>query len=579
MASKNVEEIKDQSRSLRGRIAETLQTPGATHFEEEEYQLLKFHGSYQQDERDLRNERKKAGLDKAWQFMIRSKIPGGRMTAEQYLVHDRMADTLGNTTLRLTTRQGIQMHGILLGHMQEVIQKINACGLSTWGACGDVVRNTMACSTPVRNPVNDEAQTLAAELTKVFFAKSSAYSEIWLNGEKLPTGQSDAEEPIYGTHYLPRKFKIGIAIPPRNDIDVYSQDLGLVPHFPNGTVEGYTLLVGGGFGMSHGQSNTRPALAQPLFYVKKEHVVEACIAVVTAQRDHGNRSDRKQSRLKYLILNQGLAWFRKEVEGRLSAKTEEPKPLHFDTVEDYMGWHEQGDGLCFRGVWVSEGRIKDTPETAYRKAFRKICETYQPEIRITANCNLYFCNIQPADKAGYDAILNEYGVPDPAPLTQARRMGHACVSLPTCGLGLAESERVFPQVMEGIDRVLRDLGLQEERILIRMSGCPNGCPRPYNADFAFVGRAPGKYAFYVGGSHRGDRLAGLQEKVITEEEIPLKVRSILETYVKGRDKGESFTDFWGRTQSTGEAPSSEQFHVELAERAARLAGQKTQAEG
>ena len=578
MANKSVEEIKMESRSLRGTLAQTIQS-GASHFGEDDAQLIKLHGSYQEDDRDLRNERKKAGLDKAWQFMVRSKIPGGELTSEQYLAHDRMADELANGTLRLTTRQGIQLYGILMGNLREVIRRIVKTGLTTWGACGDVVRNTMSTAVPLSNPVFQDAQNLAEEITRTFFAKSTAYSEIWLDGEKLEDGKQDIEDTIYGQHYLPRKFKIGIAIPPYNDVDYLSHDLALVPHFPNSKVEGYTLHVGGGFGMTHGQTQTRPFLAQPLFYVKREHVIDACIAVVTAQRDHGRRDDRKQARLKYLINTKGIEWFRTEVKTRLKAPTEAAKEAKFDSVEDLLGWHEQGDGKWFRGVWVSEGRIKDTAEVSYRKAFRKIAETFKPRLHITANCNLYLCDIDAKNKAGIDNILKKSGVPDIEPLTQARRMSHACVALPTCALSLAESERVFPKVMQGIDKVLQDLGLEKERILIRMSGCPNGCSRPYNSDFAFVGRAPGKYAFYVGGSHRGDRLAGLQEKVISEEEIPLKIRLILENFVKNRKAAESFSDYWGRTQSNGETPNSDQFHVELTERTLRLAGQKAEAAG
>ncbi|MDR0532930.1 MAG: NADPH-dependent assimilatory sulfite reductase hemoprotein subunit [Verrucomicrobiales bacterium] len=572
MATKNVEEIKDQSRSLRGTLASTLQAPNATHFGDEDAQLIKFHGSYQEDDRDLRNKLKAEGKDKAWQFMVRSKIPGGFLTSAQYLAHDNMAGRLSTETLRFTTRQGIQLYGILLGSLKQVIKEINACGLTTIGACGDVVRNTMSVAVPISNPVYDEVQRLAEEISRTFYPKTTAYSEIWLDGEKLPDGKEDVEEPIYGRHYLPRKFKIAIAIPPRNDADILSNDIGLVPHFPNGKVEGYTLFVGGGFGMSHGQTATRPHLAQPLLYVAKEHVIDACIAVITTQRDHGNRADRKLARLKYLVANKGIEWFRNEVKSRLAnIGTEAPKEVKFTTVSDLLGWHEQGNGKWFRGVWVPEGRIKDTDEVQYRTAFRKIAEKYRPHLHITANTNVYFSNIDANDKAGIDQILDEHKIPAISGLTQARQTAHACVSLPTCNLGLAESERAFGKVMNGIDAVLRELGLENEEILIRMTGCPNGCARPYNADFAFVGRAPGKYALYVGGSHRGDRLAGLKEKVVLEADIPAKVKEILSDFTANRQTGESFTDYWGRTQEQGEVPNAEHFHVEFAERAARLA--------
>ncbi|MEO0453527.1 MAG: NADPH-dependent assimilatory sulfite reductase hemoprotein subunit [Verrucomicrobiota bacterium] len=565
MSKVNVEEVKDKSRSLRGALKDTISS-GETHFSDEDLQLLKFHGSYQQDDRDLRTERRKAGLDKAWSFMIRSKIPGGELSSEQYIVHDIAAEDLANGTIRLTTRQGIQFHGILIGDMDGVIQQIVDCGLTTWGACGDVVRNTMACTLPLDTPAHREALELSRKITEVYLPHSTAYSEIWLNGERLEIEKEDADEPIYGKHYLPRKFKIGIAVPPVNDIDIYSQDVGIVPHESNSEVTHYTFLVGGGFGMAHGKKETYPCLAKPLCTVEKDQVMETLEAIVTTQRDFGNREDRKQARMKYLIEKKGLDWFRREVASRVNFAVQDPRALDLDSVSDVFGWNEQGDGKWFLTVYVPQGRIKDTESVTMRKAFREICEELNPTVRITPNTNLMFCNVDASDKEKIDAILTKHNVADATQMTVAHRMSHACVSLPTCGLGLAESERVFTGVMNEVDDILRDLSLEKEPILFRMSGCPNGCPRPYNADFSFVGRAPRKYAFYVGGSYRGDRLVGLQEKVITQDEIPLKVRPILEDYVENRQEGETFSDYWGRTQSNGAAPHPDQFHVELAER-------------
>lgn len=572
MSKSRVEEIKEQSRQLRGTIAETL-AGGATHFSEEDYQLLKFHGSYQQDDRDLRAERKKQGLDKAWMMMVRCKSPGGDMTAEQWLLHDRIADELANGTLRLTSRQGIQFHGVLKGSLKDVIARINGSGLTTLGACGDVVRNTMAPATPLKTPAHTACQLLAREISRETLPKTTAYPEIWLDGEKLDFKRGEeVEEPLYGKHYLPRKFKIGFAVPPRNDCDIYTQDIGLVCHATADAVEGFTVLVGGGFGMSHGQAQTYPVLAKPLFFVKPEHVMEAVLAIIAAQRDHGNREDRKQARLKYVIEKHGIDWFRKEVLARMKAPTGPAREVRFETVGDALGWHEQGDGRLFCGVHVEHGRVKDGERVKYRSAFRTIAQKIGCPIRITPNSRILFYDIEPSRRAEFDAILAEHGVPSPAGLTEARKTSHACVSLPTCGLGLAESERAFGGVMDKIDAVLRELKLEKEPILIRMTGCPNGCSRPYNADLSFVGRAPGKYAFYAGGSHRGDRLAGLEKKVVTEEEIPSVVRAHLEPFAKERKPGESFTDFWGRTRGTGAAPHPSQFHEEFAERAAKGAG-------
>jgi sulfite reductase beta subunit-like hemoprotein len=566
MASKNVEEIKAESHALRGSIRETL-ARSSDHFSEEEYQLLKFHGTYQQDDRDQRTARKQQNLDKAWMFMVRSKLPGGALTAQQYLDHERVADELGNQTLRITTRQGFQIHGVLKGGLQDCIRRINETGLTTWGACGDVVRNTVAPAAPIKDAAHRDAQRLAKAISLTFLAKTTAYAEIWLNGERLEH-DLPAEESIYGNQYLPRKFKIGIAIPPRNDVDIYSHDLGFIADVVGGEVKGYTVTVGGGFGMSHGKIDTYPVLAKPLCYVRPQDAIQVAIAVVTAQRDYGNRTDRKRARLKYLIDERGIDWFRAEVASRLDVPFGEPKEVQWDTVSDLLGWHEQGDGKLFCGIWVEEGRIKDTPARQWKTAFREIAQRFGFPLRLTTNCNLIFHDIEPGQKATVNEILVRNGIPKPEDLTEARRIGQACVALPTCGLALAESERVFHLVLDKIDEILKEFGLEEDPILIRMTGCPNGCARPYNADIAFVGRAPGKYALYVGGSVTGERLVGLHEKTVTLDEIPNRVRALIEEFVQNRDKNERFSDYWGRTHVNGPAPKPEQFHVELAKRAA-----------
>jgi sulfite reductase (ferredoxin) len=564
MASKSVEEIKSESHALRGTIEEALRGE-SSHFTDEEYQLLKFHGTYQQDDRDQRTARKKENRDKAWMFMVRSKLPGGALTAEQYLAHDRIAGDLGNGTLRITTRQGFQLHGVLKGDLKACIERINDSGITTWGACGDVVRNTTGSPSPFKDEAHLDAQRLAKELSDAFLAKSRAYAEIWLNGESL-NKETGEPEPIYGKDYLPRKFKIGIAVPPRNDIDIYTNDLGFITHLKNGKVAGYTVVAGGGFGMTHGKTDTFPALAKPLFYVSREHAVKAAVSVVSAQRDYGNRTDRKQARLKYLIEARGLDWFRAEVLKRLDTPSEPPKKVHWDTVSDAYGWQEQGDGKLFCALWIEEGRIKDTPERKWRSAFRKLAEAFRFPIRLTTNCNIIFHDIDPSLKEKVTEILINHGIPNPEDLTETRRLAQACVALPTCGLALAESERVFHLVLDEIDEILKDYGLTDEPILVRMTGCPNGCARPYNADIAFVGRAPGKYALYVGGSITGERLAGLQEKTIAIEDIPAKVRELLGEFVENRRGNETFTSYWGRTHVNGPAPKPEQFHVEFAQR-------------
>lgn len=556
----NVEDIKRNSRGLRGRIGETLRS-NATHFEEEDFQLLKFHGTYQQDDRDLRSKRKAEGLEKAWQFMVRSKIPGGDLTAEQYLVHDRMADELANHTIRFTNRQGIQMHGVLFGSLRDCIARINRCGLTTRGACGDVVRNTVASAIPFSDPPHREVQELAKVISRTFYPSTRGYSEIWLDDEKI-TGEPEPEDPVYGDTYLPRKFKIGIAVPPHNDVDVLSHDVGLLAIVEAGVIAGYNVFVGGGFGMSFGQMKTRPALGQPLFYVDKRNILAALNAIVSAQREHGRRDDRKQARLKYVILDRGVEWFREQVQARLNVPVEAPRAVSFGSTEDLLGWHEQGDGRLFCGVWIPEGRVADVGGCNYRSALRAVCREIGAPMRITPNSNVYFYNVDPARRSWIERILRANGIPVADVLTRARQMSHACVALPTCGLALAESERVFPELMSRIDRILVELRLEREPLLFRMSGCPNGCARPYNADFAFVGRAPGRYAVYVGGSHRGDRLVSLIHKSVPFEDLAGLVERILREFVSARTAGETFSDYWERAHPHREI-TAEQFHLEI----------------
>lgn len=561
-----VELIKAKSRALRGALLETLKKASETHFSEEDAQVLKFHGCYQQDNRDLRNERKKLGLDKAWIFMVRTKCPGGAMTASQYLSLDRLSDAVGNGTLRITTRQGIQLHGVIFGGLRRCISSIVASGIHTWGACGDVVRNVVAPPSPIKDGVHDQVQQLALSISNLFLSKSKAYSEIWINNIPVEYEQDTAdeveEEPIYGKVYLPRKFKIGFVIPPNNDVDIYSQDLGFVAHVSSNKIEGFTVLVGGSHGMTHGLVKTYPKLAVPLFYIPLEKTAETAIAIVQAQRDFGNREDRKRARLKYLIDERGIDWFRSEVGSRLSFSPEPPKPFSFSSVSDRLGWHSQGDGKYFLGIRIENGRIADFPSLPLRTVLRHIVEDYQPGIRLTPNANILLCNLGEDKKEQITKVLSQNRIFPVALKTVSRNFAHACVALPTCGLALAESERVFPQIMDKIEEILVELGLSKEEILIRMSGCPNGCSRPYNADIAFVGRAPNRYALYIGGSIAGDRLASLQKRVVELDEIPSVVREYLEDFVRNRRHEESFSHYWHRMNPGCVQPTPGQFHQE-----------------
>lgn len=580
MAKGSVEEIKQESNGLRGKIADGLTNPALTHFEDAENVLMKFHGTYQQDDRDQRAALTKAKQEKAWSFMVRTRMPGGRMTAEQYLIHDRLGETLANGTIRLTTRQGIQFHGVLKGGLKEVIATINHSGLTTMGACGDVVRNIMGPAAPTKDAAHLDAQALATEISKQFLWRSSAYCDIWLDGEKFDLLQESTagpgeEDPLYGKVYLPRKFKMGVAVAPSNDVDMFSQDVGFVANLESGTVAGYTIYIGGGFGMSHGQLSTRPFLAQPFGYVRRSDVPAVTEAIVKTQRDHGNRIERKNARMKYLVEKEGMPWFIDQVKSRLPGiEIAPPKPVHFDTVADKLGWYEQGDGKLYVAVYVSMGRVVDVDNgPAYRSAFKEIAETLNPTVIVTPNTNIIFADLDPANRSKVESILAKHNVPTSENMTAAHQVAHACVALPTCGLSLAESERVFGGLMDRIDVVLRELDLAQEPILFRMTGCPNGCARPYNADIGFVGRSPGKYAMFVGGSIVGDRLAGLELKTVLFEEIPAKVRELLVEFKAHRLPGERFTEYWGRFRGLGPAPTPEQFHIEFTERAAKLNGE------
>jgi sulfite reductase beta subunit-like hemoprotein len=588
--SHNVEDVKKQSNQLRGTIGESLSKTSAT-FDADEKTLIKFHGMYQEDDRDERVARQKAKQDPRWILMVRTKIPGGGLTGEQYIAIDRLATLWANGTLRITTRQDIQFHGVLKANVRDLVRSINEVKMTTFGGCGDVERNVMASPMPFHTPAHQEVQKLAREVSHALLPSSNAYFEVWLGGKKVELSEEKAD-PLYGPTYLPRKFKTAIIVPPDNDVDIYAHDLGFIAYAPKGEIEGFTVIAGGGFGMDHGKVATYPFLSVPIAYIKKEHIkkehiIDAAKAMIGIHRDFGDRENRKHARLKFIIAERGVDFVKAEFKKRFGKPCEEPHQIKVSTVADKLGWHEQGDpqGRMFCTVKVECGRIKDYPQdlkadahlidkslrgVKYRTAFKRVVERFKCPVRLTPNQNILFYDLKPSDRAEFEAILKEHNVPTGESLTQAHQMGIACVALPTCGLALSESERVFPTVMEKIDVVLKDLNLEKEHILFRMTGCPNGCARPYNADFAFVGRGIGKYAFYIGGSFRGDRMAGLVEKSIELEEIPDKVRTYLEEFAKERKKGEAFSDYWGRTHENGPPPHPSQFHEELAAREAKM---------
>ena len=501
-----VERIKIESNNLRGHIQEELDQD-TSHFSEDQVQLIKFHGMYQQEDRDARQQRKAAGSEKAYQFMIRSRIPGGVVTAEQYLTEDELAGRYANGTLRITTRQGFQLHGVLKGDLHSTIHTINEALLSTLAACGDVNRNVMACPAPAADRAQAQVEEIAHRIAMRLAPRSHAYHEIWVDGEQLDTVALEQEtEPIYGPTYLPRKFKMGVAFPGDNCIDIYTQDIGLVACLEGEQLDGFTVLVGGGMGMTHGKTETYPRLATPLCYATVDEVLAVVETIVTIQRDYGDRQNRKHARMKYVVEERGIAWFRAELEQRLGHSVQDPRPLTWHDVEDHLGWHAQGDGRWFLGLFVENGRIKDSSTMRMRSGLRQAIEEFRPGIRLTAQQNILLTDITEAQRGPLTTLLASHDIPtNPAELG-ILRLSMACPALPTCGLALAEAERALPAVVQQIEADLQALGLANESLSIRMTGCPNGCARPYMGDIGIVGRTKDIYNIYLGGDLLNTRL-------------------------------------------------------------------------
>lgn len=539
-----VEHIKVESDHLRGQIAEELEQD-TSHFSDPQIQLMKFHGIYQQEDRDSRQTRKAEKAEKAYQFMVRSRIPGGVLTAEQYLAEDTLADRYGNGTMRITTRQGIQLHGILKDELHATIHAINEVLLSTLAACGDVNRNVMACPAPKEDHAHQRVQQIAHELAMHLAPRSKAYHELWIDGEKVHTVEAE-DEPIYGDTYLPRKFKIGIAFSDDNCVDIYTQDIGLLAQVQHDTLTGFTMLIGGGMGMTHGKKETFPRLAVPFCDVTLDEVIKVAETIVMVQRDYGDRQNRKHARMKYVVEERGVAWFRAEVEQRLGYTLRDPSPLVPHGQEDHLGWHRQGDGHWFLGLAIENGRVKDTETVRLKTGLRQVIEQFSPGIRLTAQQNILLTDIAEAQRLPLVAMLHEYGINTAPEAAGAYRFAMACPALPTCGLALAEAERVLPAVMQQIEADLRALGLAEEPLSVRMTGCPNGCARPYMGDIGFVGRTKDIYNVYIGGDWANTRLNTLYALSIPLARLAATIRPLLELWRDERYLQESFGDFCDR---------------------------------
>lgn len=553
-----LEHIKYRSNYLRGSIQEGLDDEITGAIANDDTKLLKFHGSYMQDDRDIRDERRRQKLEPAYSFMIRVRVPGGTATADQWIAMDDISDQYANGTIKLTTRQAFQFHGILKRNLKSSMQSIHQAVMDSLAACGDVNRNVMCNPNPYQSDVHKEVDTLASRISDHLSPRTGAYHEIWLDGEKVVDTKEEVE-PMYGKTYLPRKFKIGIAVPPSNDIDVYSQDIGLISIIEDDKLVGFNVTVGGGMGMKHGNTDTYPQVGRLLGYIDKDKAVEVSEAILTIQRDYGNRTNRLNARFKYTVDKYGVDWIRNELNNRLGWEIEEVKPFEFEHNGDRYGWTE-GSGKWHFTLFVQNGRVKDTKDYQLKTALRKIAEIHDGDLRLTPNQNLIIANVDESNKDNIQKIIDEYGITDGEHYTGLRRNSMACVAFPTCGLAMAESERYLPTLINKIEGLLDEAGLNEEEITIRMTGCPNGCARPALAEIAFIGKAPGKYNMYLGGGFAGDRLNKLFKENIGEDEILESLKPILIQYGKEKDEGEHFGDFVIRKDIIKETYSGQDFH-------------------
>jgi sulfite reductase (ferredoxin) len=542
------EGVKERSRWLRGTLAEELAVD-SDHFSDDAKNLLKFHGSYQQEDRDARKNRSKTGVSKHYMCMIRLKLPGGRLTPTQFLAMDDLASQFGNNTLRFTTRQSIQLHGVLKANLRTTIRGINDGLLTTLGGCGDVNRNVMACPAPLTDPVRLELQSLAQQIAVHLAPRSRAYHDIWLNGEHVSpdADQDEGVEPIYGKLYLPRKFKVGLSMPHDNCVDVYAQDLGFLAIVENCRTAGYNVIVGGGMGMTHGNANTFPHLGQPICFVEPDEVVATSEAVIKFFRDFGNRADRKRARIKYVVHDWGVEKVR-EVLARdyLGKAIRLPRDVEITDVDLHHGWHPQGDGKWFLGLSVENGRLKDDGSLRLRSGVHKIVESLSASVRLTPQQDLLLCDIDSASRPEVDRLLAEHGIPRPENLSLVRKWSMACPAIPTCGLAISESERALPGLVEALHGELRALGLDGQRIGIRMTGCPNGCARPYQSEIGIVGRTGDKYTLFLGGSTLGNRLNALFQDLVPRDQIVPLLTKVLVHFKQDRSSNESFGDYCDR---------------------------------
>jgi len=564
-----VEHIKDRSDYLRGYLQESLQHEITGSVHNDDTQVIKFHGSYQQTDRDLESERKLQKLEPLYSFMIRIRLAGGVIAPKQWIKLDNLSYKYGSNTLKITTRQAIQLHGITKINLKKTIAGFNEVLLDSIAGCGDVNRNVMCNPNPYQSMIHDQilldAQAISAHLTP----KTSAYWEVWLqdqendsNSPLINKGKIEDSEPIYSRLYLPRKFKIALAIPPNNDIDLFANDIGLIAISENENLIGYNIIIGGGLGMTFGMDKTYPRLGDSLGFVKKEYVIDICEKIVTIQRDWGNREDRKFSRLKYTIDKFGLDVFLAELKHRCNYAIEKEKPFHFESNGDEFGWTTNFDGTVNFTLFVEGGRVKDSENKLLKTALREIAEIHDGDFRLTGNQNIIITKISSSQKNSIIGILQKYKiVTDFSSISGLRLNSLACVALNTCSLAFAEAERYLPKLIDKIDLILKEFELEKEPIIIRMTGCPNGCARPYLGEIGLVGRSLGKYNLYLGASHSGDRLNKLYKELLDEDQIIATLRPIFKDYATKRLPQEYFGDFTIRMNYVKATTQGLNFHA------------------
>jgi len=536
------EVIKDGSNYLRGTIAAGLADTSTGALAEDDQQLLKFHGAYQQDDRDLRAARRQQKLEKAYSFMVRIRVPGGVVTPAQWLETDRLATGYANGTIKLTSRQAFQFHGVIKSNLKQTIREIHQAAMDTVAACGDVNRNVMCNPNPYLSGVHAEVLKLARDISDHLTPKTRAYHEIWLDDEQVAGGEPD-EEPIYGKTYLPRKFKISIAVPPSNDVDVFANCLSFIAIVEDGKLAGFNVAVGGGMGATHGNEATYPRLADVIGFCTPDQVVDVAEKTVLVQRDFGDRTDRKHARFKYTVDDHGPDWILAKINEYLGYALGPARPFVFEDNGDRFGWVDDPNGNLHLTVFVQGGRLLDTPSYPLLSGLREIAKIHDGDFRLTANQNLIIANVSPAKRPQIEKLLDQYGVRDSHLQSALRLNSLSCVALPTCGLALAEAERYLPELLTELEELIEGNGLRHDAITLRMTGCPNGCVRPFLAEIGLVGRAPGKYNIYLGGGFAGQRLSKLYLESVAAESIQLVLAPLIARYARERGDGERFGDF------------------------------------